>query len=233
MSHIHLPDGILPAWLWVSGYLLAGLLIGILWRRRQTQDDPGKFASLGIFSAIMILVMMVEVPPFSYHFNLSVVAGIILGPQSAVLAALIVNIVLALIGHGGITTIGLNTLLLSIEMIVGYYVFRMLRRLRVSLVKAGFIATIAGLAAGASAGYGIIFVGSPWIDRFLRSASSPGEELGPGIEGASLNLVRLAVIMFGIGAVGWILEGILSAAILSYLAKVYPGLIDENTQDES
>ena len=221
MSHIHLPDGILPVWLWAAGYLLTFLLIGALWRGGKATAEPRKFALLGIFAAMMILVAMIEVPPVSYHFNLSVVTGIILGPRLSVLAALMVNVILSLIGHGGITVIGLNTLVLSTEMIAGYYGFRLLRR--IGLTKAGFMATLMGLFLGTSAGFGIITLGSPWIDRVLRAGVT--EELGPGIEGPYLSLTRLAIIMFGVGAVGWIVEGILSAAILGYLHKVYPDVV--------
>lgn len=222
MSHIHLPDGILPVWLWAAGYLLAFALIGALWRGGKATAEPRRFALLGIFAAMMILVAMIEVPPVSYHFNLSVVTGIILGPQLSVLAALMVNVILSLIGHGGITMIGLNTLVLSTEMIAGWLAFRVFRR--IGLTRGVFLATIIGLLVGTSLGFGIIALGSPWIDRMLRAGAT--QELGPGIAGPSLSLMRLAIIMFGVGAVGWVVEGILSAAILGYLSKVYPGIVE-------
>jgi len=140
-----------------------------------------------------------------------------------VLAALMVNVILSLIGHGGITVIGLNTLVLSTEMIAGYAVFRLLNRMSLGLTKSGFMATLIGLFLGTSMGFGIITLGSPWIDRVLRAGTSA--ELGPGIEGPYLSLTRLAIIMFGVGAVGWIVEGILSAAILGYLSRVYPEIV--------
>lgn len=226
MSHIHIPDGVLPAWLWVSGYIIVGLVIAILWRRGRATSEPRKFALLGILSAMMILIMMVEIPPFSFHFNLSVVTAIALGPQLAVLAALVVNLFLALIGHGGITVVGLNTIVLSSEMLAGYYIFRLLTRARLDLSRATFIATVIGLAIGTAIAFGIVAAGSPWIDRVLQTAAlRPGAELPPGVEGAHLSLVRLAAIMFGIGVIGWVLEGILSAAIIRYVARVYPDLI--------
>lgn len=231
MSHIHLPDGVLPAWLWLSGYAVAILLIAVLWRGGRTTAEPQRFALLGIFAAMIILVAMIEIPPFAFHFNLSVVTGIILGPRLAVLAALIVNLILALIGHGGITVIGLNTFILSTEMIAGYYVFRLLSRvIRIRAGKSGFVATVAGLACGTALAYGVLALGSPWIDRSLQSAA--GEELGPGIAGPHLSLVRLAVIMFGIGAVGWVAEAVLSAAILGYLERIYPGLVSAREQSD-
>ncbi len=226
MSHIHLPDGILPVWLWLAGYLLTALLIAVLSRRGQATAEPRRFALLGVFSAMMVLVMMLEIPPFSSHFNLSVMSGIIIGPQLAVLAALIVNLILALVGHGGLTVVGLNTLVLSTEMLVGYYTFRLLARGDRPTMAAAFGATFVGLAAGTAASYGLIAAGSPWIDEMMRSARlSPGERLELSVSGAHLDLARLALIMFGAGVIGWLLESILSSAALVYLEKAFPGLV--------
>lgn len=226
MSHIHFPDGFLPPWLWISGYVITAMLVAVLWWRGRATADPRRFSLMGAMGAIMILIMMIEIPPFEYHFNLSVITGIILGPQLAVLTALVVNIILALIGHGGVTVVGLNTLVLSTESIVGFLVFRLLLKARFSLGKSTFLATIIGLATGTVVAFGIIAAGSSWVDQMLRSAAiRPGMELPPGISGAHLNLARLAAIMFGVGAIGWIAEAFLSSAIIVYLARFIPGLV--------
>ncbi|MHB9025294.1 MAG: energy-coupling factor ABC transporter permease [Armatimonadota bacterium] len=228
MSHIHFPDGVLPVWLWLAGYAATALLVAILWWRGQATARPRRFARLGVFAALMVLVMMIEVPPISYHFNLSAVSGIILGPQLSVLAALIVNIVLSLIGHGGITVVGLNTLLLSVEMIMGYVIFQALFRLRFPLRPAGFIATFFGLLVGTAASFGLIAAGKPYIDRTLQSATLyPGEELEHVISGTQLDLQRLFILMFVLGVIGWIVEGLLSSAMLGFLQRTDPALLSE------
>jgi len=225
MSHIHFPDGVLPFWLWAAGYGLAVLLVALLWHGGQATVQPRQFARLGIFTALMILVMTIEIPVVSYHFNLSVASAIILGPQLSVLAAFIVNVMLSLLGHGGITVVGLNTLTISTEMLVGYAVFRLCSRLRVPLAPAGFLATLCGLAAGTAAGFGIVALGAPWINRTLQTAQlAPGTELAPGVTGTHLDLTRLALLMFGIGAIGWIIEGKLTSVIISYLNRMNPEL---------
>lgn len=211
----------------MGGYCITFLLIAILWGSGRAMVEPRKFALLGIFSAIMIIAMTVEIPPFSYHFNLSVVTGVILGPKLSVLAALIVNLVLSLVGHGGITVVGLNTLTLSIEMIVGYSVFRLLcSRIRYP-GRIGFISAVVGLASGTSFTYAVIALGKPWIDRMLVTVEQTDVDFA--VKGAQLDMGRLALIVFGLGSVGWILEGIISGAMLSYLSKVYPDLVDGDT----
>ncbi|HAH85898.1 MAG TPA: hypothetical protein DCL60_00835 [Armatimonadetes bacterium] len=221
MSHIHLPDGILPAWLWVAGYVISALLVAILWRKGTATAQPREFANLGIFAAVMILAMALEIPPIGFHFNLSVITGIILKPRMSIIAAFIVNLMLAFVGHGGITVVGLNTLVLTIEMVAGCYMFRFLQK-RMPMYGAGFAATVIGLACGTAASFGIIAAGSRWIEQISQSTYI---HLGKQFTGGHLILGRLAVIMFSIGLIGWILEGILTAAILVFLSKNMPGLI--------
>ena len=76
-----------------------------------------------MMAAVMVLGASVEIVPIAYHVNLTVFSGILLGPSLIFLATFVVNVILALFGHGGITVIGLNTLTLSIEGILGYYFF--------------------------------------------------------------------------------------------------------------
>ena len=228
MSHIHLPDGILPFWLWIAGYAMEAVLVAIVWWRRRVKIELSQFALLGVLSAIMILVMMIEIPPFSFHFNLSVATGIILGPKLAILAALIVNLILALIGHGGLTVIGWNSVVLSVEMIAGYYLFHLFTRVHLKLPIAAFIATFIGLALGTLCAYQVIVAASPWIDRQLATARLSGEAIPYVHTDIHLDLGRVAALMFGIGALGWIVEGLLTAAILNYLNKVYPTIISGN-----
>ncbi len=58
--------------------------------------------------------------------NLTVIAGVLLGPVLSVIAAFIVEVVLAMLGHGGVTVLGLNTLMISAEMVLGWALFRAL-----------------------------------------------------------------------------------------------------------
>jgi cobalt/nickel transport system permease protein len=53
----------------------------------------------------------------------------------------VVNVILALFGHGGITVIGLNTLTLSVEGILAYFFFRLFWRGLKRLSLAAFLAT--------------------------------------------------------------------------------------------
>ena len=228
MSHIHLPDGVLPLWLWVGGYLVSALLVALLWKWQRQGTDTRRFALLGVFAALMILVMTIEIPPFGAHANLTIVASIMLGPPLAIIAACIVNLFLAFFGHGGITVVGLNTLVMAVEMLAGYGIFRLLLRLRAPLMLAAFLAVVIGLGLGTTASFGIIALGRPAINQSLRvqaSTHTEHEVIDTASTGGNLDLGRLALLMFGVGAIGWVLEGILSTAILVALNRVYPNLV--------
>src|SRR3990172_7528885 len=129
MSHIHLPDGILPTWLWVSGFVVA-IMVWVFFFRLIKREDLGKrLPLLGMMAAAMVLGASVEVIPPVYHINLIVISAILLGPSLIFLATFVVNVILALFGHGGITVIGLNTLTLSLEGILGFAFFRLFRKI--------------------------------------------------------------------------------------------------------
>lgn len=229
MSHLHLPDGVLPLWLWLAGYLLTIGLLTVLWRWKRADIDTRRFALLGLFAALMILAMSLELPPLPYHMNLSVVVAIVLGPALGIVAAFIANFFLALLGHGGVTVVGLNTLVVAVEMLVGAGVFRALLRLRARLSAAAGLAVVLGLASGTAASFGVIVVAAPAIDRTLAIGSRQTEEahepVTVAMQGGRLNLPRLAAFMFGLGAIGWVLEAVLSIAILTSLNRVYPQLV--------
>ena len=225
MSHIHLPDGILPAWLWLGGYALAAAIVAALWRGGEATAAPRRFARRGVLSGLKILVVSNEVPPQPYHFNLSVVTALLVGPRLAVLAAFLVSLLLGLMGHGGLTVVGLNTLVLSLEMLAGILVFRAASRAGMGVAPAAFLATFAGLACGTAASFGVLAAAGPWIDRALQAAVLvPREQLAAGVVGTHLDLRRLAFLFFGFGAIGWVLESILAAAVVTYLHRASPGL---------
>jgi len=112
MTHLHIPDGILPVWLWISGLVLMMLVLAACIYRLRGMDRRIKVPLLGVLSAAMLVAMTSRSFPwptistFGRHRHPA-------RPVAGVRAAFIVNLMLALLGHGGITVMGLNTLLLG------------------------------------------------------------------------------------------------------------------------
>ncbi len=250
MSHIHIPDGVLPLWLILVGWLLAAAFVGLAAYRLRGEGSRG-VPTLGVLAAVMLVGMSTEIVPIAYHVNLSVLAGIVLGPAYGFLAALIVNLILALLGHGGITVVGLNTLVVGSETALGFYLFRGLLAGLGRLGKPS-PAVAAGLATGLT-----LFV-STWLLIGVVWASSvdPGHARDTGaLDPATLTLAnpfagglvsnrvvnpereaapasaqpRMDIWLFAravliLGFLGWILEGAITGAIVGFVDRVRPDL---------
>ncbi len=234
MSHIHLPDGVLPVWLWVSGFIVAILVGTVLFRLTKKEELTKRLPLLGMMAAAMVLGASVEIIPPVYHINLIVISGILLGPSLIFLATFVVNVILALFGHGGITVIGLNTIVLSLEGITGFYLFRLLWKVLKRLSIATFLATFLALVVSTLAMIGVVSLGTSHYEELMRHEKGTiGLEFGkekethhvqPGGE-TEINLNRwikaLALPLF----FGWILEGIITALMIKYIYRLRPDLL--------
>jgi cobalt/nickel transport system permease protein len=235
MSHIHFPDGVLPFWLWVSGFIVSILVGVILFQSSQKKDLARRLPLLGMMAAAMILGASVEIVPIAYHINLTVISGILLGPSLIFLAAFVVNVILALFGHGGITVIGLNTLTLSIEGILGYFLFRLLWRLFRRLTPAIFIATFLALFCSTLLMIGVVSLGTSHYEELIHQegkgiiefhlSKEKVDEHQGGVSEGKANLKRFIAIVLPLGFIGWILEGVITTLIARYIHRLRPDLL--------
>ncbi len=246
MSHIHIPDGVLPLWLIGAGWIAAGALAALAVRRSSNHDLRRRIPLVGAMAALMLVGMSSEIIPIAYHINLTVLAGILLGPWLSIITALIVNVMLALVGHGGVTVIGLNTLVIVTEMVVGWFLFgqfvRLLGRRRPAASAAG--ATVLALMVSTTLLVVIVALGgSPAATResgaFDPTTLSFANPFGGGVltnvvvapeakaETPKLPVARFAIMVYVLGSVGWILEAIITALIVGFVARVRPALVFE------
>ncbi len=236
MSHIHLPDGVLPIWLWVCGWMVSVLVWIILLRMTEKKDVSRRLPLLGMMAAAMVLGASVEILPIAYHVNLAVISGILLGPALIFMATFIVNVILALFGHGGVTVIGLNTLILSMEGVLGYILFRFFWRVLKRLTAATFLATFLSLAISTFGMIGVVGLGVPHYEELIHQESGTGifdvkllREKTDHHEmedtGKEVNLKRFVAVVLPLGCLGWILEGVITCLIIRYIHRLRPDLL--------
>jgi len=234
MSHIHFPDGVLPIWLWASGFVVAVLVGAILFQFIKKEDLARRLPLLGMMAAAMVLGASVEIVPIAYHVNLTVISGILLGPSLIFLATFVVNTVLALFGHGGITVIGLNTLTLSIEGILGCLLFRLFWRVLKRLSPAIFLATFLALFVSTLSMIGVVSLGTSHYEELIHQGgkgffefhlSKEKEDHHEGVAEKKVNLNRFIAIILPLGFIGWMMEGVITTLIARYIHRLRPDLL--------
>lgn len=246
-----MPDGVLPLWLVLLGWAATLPLLALSARALGRSDQQRRLPLIGVVAAIMLVGMTLELAPIGYHVNLTVLGGILLGPAAGFIAAFVVDLILGLLGHGGITVVGLNTLVIGGEVVLGYYVFRLVwhslgRRLRPGLIAGG--TTFVTLLASTSLMIGIVGLSS--IDPQAPEATvveagtlTFQNPLGRGAlvwelfgaaghaeeqadHGQSLDLGTFATVVFALGLVGWVIEAALTGTIASAVHRLRPDLLD-------
>jgi len=249
MSHIHLPDGILPLWLWLLGYLMIGLYLAAFSIFFKKSHTGKKIPLIGVFAALMIVAMSVEIVPIAYHINLAALAGIILGPVLSVLAILVVNIILAFLGHGGLTVVGLNTIVVSLEAVLAYFGFRFISSKVKNISVAAFLATFLALVVSSSATIGIVYLGTYNTAGIIQSVFEHNHQSSSGsiiqFEGGhednlgiqkdmahnssqnrqKFNIKKFILSLLLLGSVGWIIESIVTAFIVNYIKRIKPEIL--------
>ncbi len=236
MSHIHLPDGILPVWLWVLGFIIAIVLAYVFLRLIRKESLAKRLPLLGMMVAVMVLGASVEIVPIAYHVNLTVISGILLGPSLIFLATFVVNVILALFGHGGLTVIGLNTLVLSIEGILGVLFFRLFWRIFKRISATTFLATVLALSLSTFSMIGVVSLGVSHYEELIHSGEKEGifefklfkgdHHHHEGVKGrGDVDLKHFIVIVLSLGVIGWCLEGIVTTLICLYIYRLRPDLL--------
>ena len=222
--HIHIPDGVLPIWLWLASFVtLAIFLIPVLLKIRKQLNVVPRAA----MTIALILVTMSIPLGLPIHLNLLALAGILVGPWWSLVVAFLTNFILALLGHGGFTVIGLNTLNLWIQALAGFYLFGLF----VKLTKKG------NVSAGLAAFIGLVL--SFLFTLFLIAISKvdPGqfihfhegaEELGHLEAGhLEISLATFLKISLPFIALGIIIESFVTAFIVQFIKKVKPNLLNK------
>lgn len=230
MSHIHIPDGVLPVWYWVAGYIVTFIMLGLILSQMKGPQFAKKLPVLGVIAAVILLAMSIEIVPIAYHVNLMVLAGIILGPALGVLAAFSVNLILALIAHGGITVVGLNTITASSEVVLGWFLFNLLSKIVKKPFVLGFSATLITLTISTLLTIGIVDLGTSDFSRALEIERGGVIRLESGHakveeQGGQMDIATYAKLTLGLGFFGWLLESTTIGFLVSYIMSVRPSLI--------
>lgn len=206
MSHLHLPDGVLPAWVWGPG-LLAALALLVLTARSL---GPREIAWQGAIGGLVLAAMAVPLGPLEYHLTLAAPMGVLLGAAGGFQVAFVVSAILALMGHGGLTTVGLNALVLGATAALARPCFEILRRACSPPWAMAWSTAVAQVAAGV-VWLGVVAAG------LMPAADAHGHESG--------RTALVAGIAVPLWLMGTAIEALVAYGIARFLTRVHPALL--------
>jgi len=207
MSHLHIPDGVLPVLLWAPGLGLALLLL-VLGARALRGATPQRLAYQSALGALVLAAMVVELPlgPLDYHLTLVGPVGVLLGGVSVFQVVFVANAILALVGHGGLTVVGLNALVLGAGGVLALPVYMMCVRRWGAPVALTVATAVTQIVSGAL-----------WLA--VMAAAMHVQAVGP-------HRVKLvAGVAFPLYLAGIVIESAVAFGIARFITRVRPDLL--------
>ncbi len=120
---MHISEGILNAPVWTAGYAGAVIVAAATMRNMDMEEVP----KIAVITSVFFVASLIKVPigPASVHLILNGLVAIVLGWRA--FPAIMLGIILQAIifGHGGVTVIGVNTLMLGGGALVAYVVWQL------------------------------------------------------------------------------------------------------------
>lgn len=213
---MHIPDGILPAPVCVAGYAIAS---GITWatlRQINKTSDPREEVPKAALLAAAFFVgssISLPLPPASVHLVLNGLLGALLGWYAwpAILIGLLLQAVL--LGHGGLTTLGVDAVMIGGPALIAGWVFQQRQRLgsalkpKWSLGLFSFLAGAVGVALAAIVFFSLIIFTIP-------------ADIDQGLEQGFLTALMVAHIPLVF------IEGVFATLLCFFLLQVKPELLE-------
>jgi cobalt/nickel transport system permease protein len=200
---MHISEGVLSGPVLISGAAMAavGTAIGL------KKLDYEQIAKAGVLSAAFFVASLIHVPigPSNAHLILNGLVGLLLG--WAAFPAILVALALqgTFFQYGGITTLGVNTVIMALPAVVCYLVFGRL------LHKNTQSASVAAFACG-----------------FLSVLFS-GLLVGLALIFTEENFLAISGLIIAAHIPVMIIEGIVSAVCIAFLIKVRPEMLPDNS----
>ncbi|GAJ10297.1 unnamed protein product, partial [marine sediment metagenome] len=149
---MHISDGVLSAPVWIGGYAAAAGIIAVSMKKIEVENMP----KVAVMTSAFFVASLIRVPlgPTSVHLVLNGLVGIILGPAAFI--SIFVGLVLQafLFQHGGITTIGINAVMMGTPALLAYKIFNL--RNKFNFRKNEFIFGALAGGSGVFLGTGIL-----------------------------------------------------------------------------
>lgn len=200
---VHISDGILSTEIWVVSLALTCILLSYCLYKIKIEEIP----KVSLVASAVFVASLIHIPigPSSVHLIFAGLAGIILGRSAFPAVFLAVLLQAIIFQHGGITTIGVNTLTIGLSAIISYHLFRFI----INRGTTDKTYVLGGCIAGGTAIITAVFITSLFLI----------------MTGENLIGLTFALIISHIPVI--IIETILTGSISGFIHKVKPEIISE------
>jgi len=203
---MHIPDGFLDTKTWVTLGIISGFAVGIASRMASKKIGEKQIPMMGVMAAFIFAAQMLNFPVAggtSGHFMGGVLAAVLLGPSVGVLIMTAVLAVQCLLFQdGGLTALGANIFNMGvIGSVLGYYIYFAFKKVCNRTISA-FLASLVS----------IVIAASVCAVELAISGTVPLKVALPAMAGVH--------VLIGIG------EGLITIAVLNFIAKVRPDLLE-------
>lgn len=196
---MHISEGLLSGPVIISGIALAtaGTAIGL---KRLNYDRIPRAA---ILSAAFFVASLIHVPlgPSSVHLILNGLVGLILGWGAFPVILVALALQALLFQFGGITTLGVNTVIMAFPAVIGYYLFGPIvrKQLRIALPAAFGCSALS------------VFLGAVLVGLALTFTEK--------------NFLKVSAMVAAVHIPVMIIEGMITAFCVAFLKKVHPEML--------
>ena len=220
---MHIPDGYLSPQTYIPLIGVFVLAAAVAVKKVKNEVSARNIPYLGMAAAFSFIIMMFNLPipgGTTGHAVGSAVIAILFGPWAAMIAVSVALIIQALIfGDGGITAIGANCFNMAVFMpFTAYYIFKLISNSPTSKARVSFAAFISGYLSLVMAA---ILTAIEFGIQPIIASTADGKALYCPYD-LSIAIPAMAIehlFLFGI------VEGIITAIIVSYFLKNEPGII--------
>jgi cobalt/nickel transport system permease protein len=192
MAHLHLPDGVIPLWVCALFFGIVIVTLGVsIFILRKYKTDPKKRILAALLTAVVLIAMQIPIPIAGGFAHLSLVPllGLLLNPPLAFLSVIVLNLFCAMVGHGGITTLGINIFAMGvIEVWTAFILFHCLGK----AARGQFVFSRAVIATATALIISTLFIG--WLVSVVGVAMETPN--GGGETNAPLHSLNVEDLIF-------------------------------------
>jgi len=209
---MHIADGILSLPVVAGGFGATGVTTWYCLERIKRAGDPREqIPRAALLTAAFFVASLIHIPlpPAGVHLVLNGLLGILLGwfAFPAILVGLFFQAVM--FGHGGLTALGVNALILGLPALLAGWFFRLGRQPTESPGRSGWRGALVG--AGATGGSLLLFI-------IILLVGLPADY--------SQEAARVAITMLAVAHLPLIIiEGTVAGLLVAFLQRVKPSIL--------